>query len=1136
MQYLQWFITPRHLPDDFIGREKAYYVIIYTFILLIITTINISVLALIAYVNTFTLFTWIISIICYGLARYVNYRIVASTMILSLLAMPYLLLAINPSYTLPILTLLFLITISLLMTSVFLSLRSTIFIAICALISNLALNSSSLLDTDLTTLTVLVPSFIIIFLLLMNAYGRERLANYIRQGTNPRDPAFFNYALNLMLEPTVIHVGVTIVAVNNSAALLLGETKDALIGQSITDFTMPDDANVYETDIHAEQLTIHYQGMLKQADPKQPLSITARSINYADTLATLMTLRPIASQTLAALDDTQAVFADENEKIFQYFAYNMADYTYSISFNDAQEQQFDWVIGKIDTILGRSESEILQFPDWSTVIHPDDLAFYKLRLKSTLSGETRTLEYRITQPDGTVRWMQDTAYPIVNMQTGTVYRILSAVNDVTDRMRSQENLKAHVIQQAIVAELGILALSTTDYQNMIQHVIVLCEQVLNDSSIVIFEYNAPAHQLTCINRSIPESALHFDDTIIDHQSLAAYTLHAKEPVISNDLACEKRFTALPYTLEQGYASGVGVIILGNDNPFGILTVYSKLKQAFTHNEVYFLQSISNVLGTFIERNRAQLVEREQAEFTDALRRATAAINAKLELPEVLSQIITYVQQVVPQSKQVSIMLLNEETQRYYHYMTWGFADDAPEKVTKYAFAIKDFPILSQMAQTQDVIYVPDVTQDDRWITRETVSQTRAYLGTPIIVDNQNIGFINLHAYYVDAFDDILLQRLKTLAETAGTAIVNARKQEYLETQILHRTAELQKQSDRISTILEGTGDGIFYTENDRIAFANDTLCKLTGYTTSEIINQSSVIFQPDDITPAELEQFRSITQIVLAGEVWRGKVRLCRKDGLTFEAGLTISLIDSPDDIIRSVTIVRDMSKESELERLKRTLIASAAHDLRSPIMSLQMRMHMIKQQPQKIDYHMERLNYIIDRMNNLVSDLLDSHGRITLKKKTLILQNLLDQVVDILAFESETKGIQFDYTSPDEPYTLLADKHRLEQVFFNLITNAINYTDTGGKITISYHIHQAKNSVMIDIADTGVGIPEDELENIFLPFYRTKDNDRKGNGLGLSITHEIVTLHGGTITVVSVKGKGSTFTVELPLHALASQ
>jgi len=200
------------------------------------------------------------------------------------------------------------------------------------------------------------------------------------------------------------------------------------------------------------------------------------------------------------------------------------------------------------------------------------------------------------------------------------------------------------------------------------------------------------------------------------------------------------------------------------------------------------------------------------------------------------------------------------------------------------------------------------------------------------------------------------------------------------------------------------------------------------------------------------------------------------------------------------------------------------------------MRMHMIKQQPQKIDYHMERLNYIIDRMNNLVSDLLDSHGRITLKKKTLILQNLLDQVVDILAFESETKGIQFDYTSPDEPYTLLADKHRLEQVFFNLITNAINYTDTGGKITISYHIHQAKNSVMIDIADTGVGIPEDELENIFLPFYRTKDNDRKGNGLGLSITHEIVTLHGGTITVVSVKGKGSTFTVELPLHALASQ
>ena len=143
--------------------------------------------------------------------------------------------------------------------------------------------------------------------------------------------------------------------------------------------------------------------------------------------------------------------------------------------------------------------------------------------------------------------------------------------------------------------------------------------------------------------------------------------------------------------------------------------------------------------------------------------------------------------------------------------------------------------------------------------------------------------------------------------------------------------------------------------------------------------------------------------------------------------------------------------------------------------------------------------------------------------------------IVDILSAECGEKGIELDYESPSEPIIILADKHRLEQVFYNLLHNAINYTDSGGQISIAYNLDKSAQKVMVDVRDTGIGIPLDEQENIFLPFYRVKNNQRKGNGLGLSITREIVKLHEGDIKLRSRAGKGSTFTVILPLLPVAN-
>ena len=304
----------------------------------------------------------------------------------------------------------------------------------------------------------------------------------------------------------------------------------------------------------------------------------------------------------------------------------------------------------------------------------------------------------------------------------------------------------------------------------------------------------------CVNTSNVDTPLQVGDIINDNyrESLIAYTLHTSEPTICEDIADEPRFKSLPAVVKAGYGSSVGISIVGNNKTeYGVLAIYSKETRDFSYDEVYFLQSIANVLGTFIERNRAQLVAGEQAEFAEALRDATAAINSRLDLPDVLAKIMSYLRQVVPQTRQASIMLRNDETGRYYHHTTWGFADDTPEATAGYAFALADFPFLRLMVETGKPINVSDVQSDVRWIMRDTVNKTRSYLAAPIIVGDETIGFINLYGYTNAAFSEEDTTRLKTFSETVSTAIVNAQKQEDLERKVLQRNPRTQSAEQAI---------------------------------------------------------------------------------------------------------------------------------------------------------------------------------------------------------------------------------------------------------------------------------------------------------------------------------------------------
>ena len=179
-------------------------------------------------------------------------------------------------------------------------------------------------------------------------------------------------------------------------------------------------------------------------------------------------------------------------------------------------------------------------------------------------------------------------------------------------------------------------------------------------------------------------------------------------------------------------------------------------------------------------------------------------------------------------------------------------------------------------------------------------------------------------------------------------------------------------------------------------------------------------------------------------------------------------------------------------------------------------------------------VNKEIDRLSRIVSDLLTlvniDSGGMRLNRSDLDLNELLLEQVKRLAPLARENGVELD-CSGREAVEVNGDSVKLQQVVYNVIDNAIKYTPRGGEVHAS--ISRAGKRAIIRVADTGIGIPADDLPHVFDRFYRVdkaRSRATGGTGLGLSIVKQIVMLHGGTISASSEEGKGTTFTIELPL------
>jgi signal transduction histidine kinase/FixJ family two-component response regulator/HAMP domain-containing protein len=231
---------------------------------------------------------------------------------------------------------------------------------------------------------------------------------------------------------------------------------------------------------------------------------------------------------------------------------------------------------------------------------------------------------------------------------------------------------------------------------------------------------------------------------------------------------------------------------------------------------------------------------------------------------------------------------------------------------------------------------------------------------------------------------------------------------------------------------------------------------------------------------------------------------------------------------------VRDATERARLERLKSEFVATASHELRSPLTSIKGFIELLAadaslsgRQKEFVDIVAVSTNRLVDLVNDLLDVARVEAGRAEVHRRPTDLREVVREVVTLMRPRIDDKAQQLTIELPDELPAALADPARIRQVLTNLLTNAHLYTAKGGTIAVA--LRDAGRHVALDVADDGRGMTAEEARHVFDRFYRAGDGDGGGTGLGLAIVQSLVELHDGEIDLDTAPGRGSRFTVLIP-------
>jgi signal transduction histidine kinase len=465
---------------------------------------------------------------------------------------------------------------------------------------------------------------------------------------------------------------------------------------------------------------------------------------------------------------------------------------------------------------------------------------------------------------------------------------------------------------------------------------------------------------------------------------------------------------------------------------------------------------------------------------------------------------------------------------------WLAAGEDPVALNGQPVLRSDNPIAKWMVRHREPLtrHDLDVAPEFKglWVQeREVLDKLGAELLVPLLVRDELIGMLILGPKLSGspyASDEQLT--LTTLANQTAVAVQNAwlyRKvqnhAETLEKRVQERTAALEAQYARLEAILQSTADGIVVADSRGNILQANPIAR--NWLTQGLLAEDARRLR---------REVRSLAR--RSKEEPKEVLELNRLD-----LELKAASIDQTGANGTAVVAIRDVTHLKALARMKARFVSNVSHELRTPVACIKAFVNLMEKDPERWREYLEPLAQEAEYQIQLVEDILEisraDAGRVEVVPEPTSLNEVTGEQVVAYRTLAKKQGVTLTHQPGDSEVMAMADPHRLKQVVDNLISNAIRYTPAGGEVTVSTARAETSNGAWatVTVSDTGIGIPEPEIDHIFDRFFRGEKPRRmqiSGTGLGLAIVKEIVELHDGRITVKSKPGEGSAFTVWLPV------
>ena len=589
-------------------------------------------------------------------------------------------------------------------------------------------------------------------------------------------------------------------------------------------------------------------------------------------------------------------------------------------------------------------------------------------------------------------------------------------------------------------------------------------------------------------------------------------------------------------VEEGVHSIIAAPMFVGESIVGSFNVYYKSDHEYTTEEKLFVETLANHIAVILKN-----FENYQSIETDR-EKLSAHINQLVSIQDVVQQINLHIVRSVTESlaflhqylelyfkcKAVQVYLFNDEDETLSHLASYKVSDAFIEtsRLTP--------PVPAENALVAKALTGNNPVFSERVFTDEGLSkQFRTLLSqdgnvalalVPLTVQDRVVGLLAVYYGHVHSFSEEEESVLSTLSQFIAISIENNKIFQSL-------TEEKQKTSSIVYSLHDGL---IVFDLDGTIIEVNPKCEEIFDLKKDELIGKNPSLIKSKDPRYINLKH---VADVYIDEHKFK-EIELHDPNHYM----LKVSQVPLVTDHVKigSVIIIRDITREHAVEKLKTSFVSTASHQLRTPLTGIRWGLEELTNSTDLSDKQVglvqriaNNVNGIIDLINGLLDVSRIEEGKLIYSFSLYDPEKVIAEMLDSVRINADKNDISVEFKKlKKEIPTVCGDKDRIAIALKNLIDNAVKYSPEGETVTIT--LDADETNIHFEVIDNGIGIPEKSKRSLFNKFFRAENAIRKiteGSGLGLFIVKSVVEKHGGTITVNSTAGKGTTFHVSFPIE-----